>query len=121
MGQSKFDKKQDAKRHPKKQAVVPCKTNRAIKCARSHIYRDRADYPNRVKTGQRRELSGEKQNHSGKTNGNKQRIGWNAVAVESPELSRHLTVTRHHVEQSNHRHDGGIGRAQAQKEENNSK
>ena len=40
--------------------------------------------------------------------------------IEAPELPRHLAIARHHVKQTDHRHDGGVGRAQEQQTENDS-
>ena len=42
------------------------------------------------------------------------------MAVEALKLPRHLPVTRHHVKQTDHCHDGGVGRTQEQEEKNNS-
>jgi hypothetical protein len=42
------------------------------------------------------------------------------VLVEPTKLPRHLAIARHHVKQTDHRHDGGVGRAQEQQAENNS-
>ena len=42
------------------------------------------------------------------------------MTIEALKLPRHFPVTRHHVKQTDHRHDGGIGGAQEQEEENNS-
>ena len=43
-----------------------------------------------------------------------------AMTIEAFELPRHFAVARHHVKQPDHRDDGGVGRAQEQKQENNS-
>jgi hypothetical protein len=42
------------------------------------------------------------------------------VSVQPPKLPRHLAIARHHVEQTDHRYDRGVGCAQEQQAENNS-
>src|SRR4029077_10257538 len=70
----KFDRKQNYERDPEKQAVVPGKTDCAIKCARSDVHTNRSDHADCVKTSQRGKVSSEQKNKGGKANRNEQRI-----------------------------------------------
>ncbi len=120
MSQRQLDKSQNHERDAKEHAIVPGEIYGPIECAGAEVHRDRADYANRVKTGQRGEVCGKKQHHDWQTDGNDQRPHGNAVPVEPTKLPRHLAITRHHVKQTDHRYDRGVGRAQKQQAENNS-
>src|SRR5436305_5004268 len=100
--------------------IVPGEPYGAIECARSKIDRDSPNHADGIKTSQRSEVRRKKQYDHRQTDGNGERPGRNTVAIELFELTWHLPVARHHVKQTDHRHDGGVGRAQEQEKENNS-
>src|SRR5205823_6932308 len=107
-------------RDAEKKAIVPGETDGAVKCARADVDRDRANYTDCVKSGESSEVCDEKQNDRRQAERNEQRINRDAVTVQYSELPRHLAIARHHVEQPDHCHDGGVGGAEEQKEEDDS-
>ncbi len=73
------------------------KPRRLVECAGSEIDRDRADYADGVKAGQRFELFHDCQNQKGNGDRNDQRNLGHAMFIQARELLRHLAVLRHHV------------------------
>src|SRR5215469_8604924 len=108
MGKCQLDKGQNDERNAKQHMIVPGEPHGAIECAGTKIDRDGADYANSVKPSQRSEVGGKKQHDYRQADGDGKRPGWNTVTIEPLKLARHLPVARHHVKQTDYRHDGGV-------------
>jgi len=71
--QRQLDKCQNHERDAKKHVIVPGETLRPVKCARTDVDRDRANYTNRIKAGQRGEACRKKQHEHWQAGGDEQR------------------------------------------------
>ena len=88
-----------------------------VERAGPEIHGDRADHADRVESGQRLEILGHRENHDGDCDGGDEWQKRHAVWIEPGQLSRHLAVLRHHVDDADQGDDRGIDRAEKEKSE----
>jgi len=117
--QRDFDAKQNSKRDAEENTVIPSEADRAVERARTEIDRDRADYTDCVQAGQRLEICCGHQHDNRKTDRDEQRVERDSVSIETFEVRRHFPVARCQVKKTNHRDNGGVGRAQQQQQKHN--
>ncbi len=100
-------------------ALEPIKTKPFIESAGTEIYRDGADHPDGIKACQGLEILCDGQNDDRDGNSGDEWDVRHAVRIELGQRARHFAVLRHHVNDADHRDDGGVHGAEQQEAEDN--